>query len=1217
MKSLLSVLEGWAEFRNLEEGLGKGASVLRVAGLEGAAKAFALAGLFARLDRPGFILASSSKDAADLYDDMSAFLGEENPILQRKLVLLPSRDTLMYEDISPDSELMRDRLLGLWRLARGEKLVVVTTPDGAFGQTLPKARLLSATIELKKGQSVTREALAAQLIKAGYQRQELVEGAGEFSLRGEVIDIWPSTSETPLRLEQFGDEIESLRHFDPSTQRSTAALETITILPARELLLEAENTEEACAFISLALEKQVEQLEEQKEKEAALHLAQKVRDDLLALSQMTYRRGLEYYLPYLWPEPSRPADYLPPETLLILDEPPRLEENYGKFLDELEAKYRRRLNSGLLLELPSSHYVTWDVGLEKLAERPRVELSLLGIRQSDSEALQDRWGRASVKPAGGVHETPPPLVDYQNPYGRPPGESGKEIQLQSGPAEDFAANVALLVQGFKEAQARGLLVVAASRQAERLSELLNDAKVARVHLSYETNPGPGDILITHIPLSRGFRLRGAHLEVFTDGELFGWKRAPRAAPRRRETVTITALSQLKTGDYVVHIHHGIGIYGGLVRQVVDGAEREYLLIKYAGEDKLYVPADQFDRVQKYIGGEAEAPALNKLGGREWERAKSKAKRSARDLAKELVALYAARSKAEGHMFSEDSPWQHELEAGFPYEETEDQHAALMEVKQDMEKPAPMERLVCGDVGFGKTEVAVRAAFKAVMDNKQVAVLVPTTILAAQHFNTFRERMSPYPVRVEMLSRFRSYKECKRVVAELAVGAVDVVIGTHRLLSKDVQFKDLGLLIIDEEQRFGVRHKERLKQLRESVDVITLTATPIPRTLHMTLSGLREMSLINDPPEGRRPVRTQASPRADALIVEAVQRELERGGQVYYVYNRVESIAHIAAHLHTLLPQARIAVGHGQMPEAELEKVMLDFYAGRYDVLLCTTIIENGLDIPNVNTIIVDNADKLGLAQLYQLRGRVGRSDRQAYAYLMWTPHKKLTETAEQRIQAIKEFCDLGSGLKLALRDLEIRGAGNLLGPEQHGFVAAIGFDLYCQMLAEAVSEERGQPLPSKPEVSLDLPVDAFIPDDWVPALNQRIELYRRLAAANDAALLEDLLNEIRDRFGEALPKPVKNLIRMVRIKHKCMASLVGRITVQRGTLTFQLARPRLAILEMRDLRSALAIAGPQTKGAVVEPSRVQVPFLGTGAEELFEAIELALGVIGMLPAEEA
>jgi transcription-repair coupling factor (superfamily II helicase) len=1174
MKSLLSALEGWAEFRSLQEGLAQSASLMRVTGLEGAAKSFVLAGAFARLERPGLIITWNAQEAARIYDDMAALLGEHFPEVKTNLLLLPSLDTLLYEDVAPDKELLRDRLNALWRIARGEPVIAITTLDGALCQTLPAEKLLDSAFTIHVGESISRDDLVEALIRADYEREDTSEGPGEFSVRGGVIDIWPSTAEAPVRIEQFGDEIESLRWFNPSTQRSHDKLDALVILPAREMTLETEATERATEQIQSLLRAQVRQLEEEGAEEAAQHLESKVKDDLRGFALHSYRRGMEYYLPYLWEEPTRVLDYLPQNAAIIVDEPERTEETYSKFLEELEAMRERRGKRGLLLAMPASHYASLDEGKARLALRPRVEISVL------------------------------------------PGDgAGRTLVMESGPAEDFAANMNIMVAGVKQAQAQGYLVVAASRQAERLAELLSEADIARVWLNPEQPVGPGDILITPLPLSRGFKLRGINLVVYTDGELFGWKRPPRAGSHRRETVTITMLSQLKTGDYVVHINHGIGIYTGLVRKVVEGTEREYLQIDYAEGDKLFVPADQFDRVQKYIGGDGEHPQLHRLGGKDWERAKKRAKKSAEDLADELVALYAARSREEGHAFAPDTPWQHEMEAGFPYEETGDQITALRDVKEDMEKPNPMDRLVCGDVGFGKTEVAIRAAFKAIMDGKQVAVLVPTTVLAAQHYNTFRERLSPYPARVEMLSRFRSAKERTRVVAELAAGAVDLVVGTHRLLSKDVQFKDLGLLIVDEEQRFGVKHKERLKQLRATVDVLTLSATPIPRTLHMTLSGLREMSLINDPPEGRRPIRTTASPRSDALILEAVGRELERKGQVYFVHNRVESLPHTVAHLQHLLPEARIVMAHGQMPESELEKVMVDFYAGKYDILSCTTIIENGLDIPNVNTIVIDQADKLGLAQLYQLRGRVGRAERQAYAYLLWTPHKKMTEVAQQRIQAIREFSDLGSGLKLALRDLEIRGAGNLLGAEQHGFVAAVGFDLYCQLLADAVSEARGLPVQSRPEVSLDLPVDAYIPDDWAPALNHRIELYRRLAAVTDQNMLEDLMAEMRDRFGAPIPRSVLNLHRLVRIKLLAMANRIERIAAMHGNVVFQIAGPRLSVLEMRDLRAALGVA-QMPRFTQVEPGRVVVPFKLSAPEELFLLVEQVLQVISKLPARE-
>jgi transcription-repair coupling factor (superfamily II helicase) len=1169
MKFLLSALEGWAEFRDLEEGLRRSASDWRVTGLEGAARAFILAGLYQRLARPLVVLAPDAPQAAALCDDLAAFLSDEDKRPPGDLLLYPSLETLRYEDMPPDRDVLRERMQVLWRLAGGERLLLVTTPEAAFCRTLPRSALLENSLEIGKGGSLAREELQRFLGRAGYEREELVEMPGQYSLRGEVVDIWPSTASEAVRIEQFGDEVESLRRFEPETQRSLGELEALTILPARELLLEAAR-DKAGEAIAQALEAQATALEAAEGEEAALRLRAKVSEDLDAISQGVFRRGLEYYLPYLWDEATTLADYLADDALVVWEEPESAAEYYQKFLGEVAGMSERRTKGGLLLNLPQGHFLDWEQGRGALGARAQVEFSLLG------------------------------------------GEGKKEVFLEAGPAEDFAAKMDLMTNGLQEAQKQNFLVAAVSRQARRLQELLLEADLPRVHDGYALPAERGDIVVTQASLSRGFKLRAPGLVVFTDKELFGWKRPPRAGPRHRESVTITALSQLKGGDYVVHIHHGIGIYDGLVRQTLEGAEREYLLIRYAEEDKLYVPADQFDRVQKYIGVGAEPPALNRLGGKEWERTRKKARASAKEMAKELVALYSARSREQGHGYSPDTPWQQEMEAGFPYEETPDQNEVLREIKADMEKPVPMDRLVCGDVGFGKTEVAVRAAFKALMEGKQVAVLVPTTVLAAQHYNTFRERFAPYPVKVEMLSRFRSAKEQARIIAELAVGGMDLVVGTHRLLSKDVVFKDLGLLVVDEEQRFGVRHKERIKQLRTNVDVITLTATPIPRTLHMAMSGLREMSLINDPPEGRRPVHTQASPRSDALIAEAVMRELERGGQVYYVHNRVESIPHAVAHLQRIVPKARIVAAHGQMTEGRLEKVMVDFYQGKYDILVCTTIIENGLDLPNVNTLIADEADKLGLAQLYQLRGRVGRSERQAYAYLMWTPHKRMSETAQQRIHAIREFSDLGSGLKLALRDLEIRGAGNLLGAEQHGFAAAVGFDLYCQLLAEAVKEERGQPPAPRPEVSLDLPVEAFLPEDWVPSLNQRIELYRRLAAVGSEGALEDLAVEMRDRFGAAFPPPVYNLYRLIRIKLLGMAGRVERISVRQRVMVFQLAEPRLGVLQMRDLRAALALQKDLPKGLQVEPTRILLP-LGAGGEgDLCLLVEETLGVLGRL-----
>jgi transcription-repair coupling factor (superfamily II helicase) len=666
---------------------------------------------------------------------------------------------------------------------------------------------------------------------------------------------------------------------------------------------------------------------------------------------------------------------------------------------------------------------------------------------------------------------------------------------------------------------------------------------------------PGQIAVTSWPLSGGFRLPSALLVVLTENEVYGWQKLRRPKERKfRAGLSIMSLSELSVGDYVVHINSGIARYGGLVKQTVGGIERDYLLLEYAGADKLYVPVTQIDRVQKYIGPESKSPPVDSLKSDRWARRKRAVRASARLMAKELLDLYAERERAEGFAFGPDSPWLNEMENSFRYEETRDQYEAIQDVKRDMQRTRPADRLICGDVGYGKTEVAIRAAFKAVLDHKQVAVLVPTTVLAQQHWNTFRERLDPYPITVEMLSRFKTPAEQRQLVSALKQGTVDVVIGTHRLLQGDVQFKDLGLVIVDEEQRFGVRQKEKLKKLRAHVDVFTLTATPIPRTLHMSLAGIRDISIINDPPQGRIPIRTVAREYDEDVIREAIHRELERGGQVYYVHNRVQSINHVAAKVQRLAPSARIAVGHGQLAEDQLEQVMLAFFAGDFDVLVCTTIIESGLDIPNVNTIVIEDAHRFGLSQLYQLRGRVGRSSRQAYCYLMYRYPDRLTLEAEDRLQAIQEFSELGSGFKIALRDLEIRGAGDILGQEQSGHVSAVGLDMYCKLLADAVKMLRGEDVVEDEDLpALDLPVEAVIPRSYVEDEAQRISLYRRLSSVKGEEELQEFLTELRDRYGEP-PQALLNLARIVQLKLACLEVGITSAQAQHGKVYVKLSR---------------------------------------------------------------
>jgi transcription-repair coupling factor (superfamily II helicase) len=711
-------------------------------------------------------------------------------------------------------------------------------------------------------------------------------------------------------------------------------------------------------------------------------------------------------------------------------------------------------------------------------------------------------------------------------------------------------------------------------------------------------------------LRSGFKLPDDRLVVLTDAEVFGTAADKLKSQRRREFregMRITSLIDLKEGDYVVHIHHGIGLYRGLVRMTVQGVEKEYLLIQYEGSDRLYVPVDQVDRVQKYIGSEGGAPTVNKLGGNEWARTTARAKRQVKEIAKDLIALYAARQSAPGHAYGEDTPWQREMEDAFPHTETPDQDAAIRDVKKDLEAPRPMDRLICGDVGFGKTEVAIRAAFKVASEGRQVAVLCPTTVLCAQHYSTFSERLAAFPVRVDQLSRFRSPKEQAKTLEDLKNGSVDIVIGTHRLLSKDVEFKDLGLVVVDEEQRFGVVHKERLKQLRKTVDVLTMTATPIPRTLHMSLSGIRDMSLINDPPEGRTPVKTLIKEYDDQLIREAILRETDRGGQVYYIHNRVESIYHVAAHLEKIVPTATFRVAHGQMPEDDLEETMLDFYLHKFDVLVCTTIVESGLDIPNVNTIVIDNADKLGLSQLYQLRGRVGRSRTQAYAILLYQRHKQLSTVAEQRLGAVREFTDLGSGYKIALRDLELRGAGNLLGAEQSGTIAAIGFDMFTQLLEQAIHEEKGEEVDKTqiPLPTVDLPVAAVIPESYVPSEPQRILMYKKLSAVRERKDVSRLQEEFEDRFGDP-PPPVWNALSLLRLRLRCQEIGIESITTEGNKIT--IAFKKGVKLPVHTLKPLTAAFKPQ--GHAFTQEHVVMNITGSkilqAVEEMVEVMDRAL-----------
>ncbi|MEK7693153.1 MAG: transcription-repair coupling factor, partial [Chloroflexota bacterium] len=1049
--------------------------------------------------------------------------------------------------------------------------IVVACAAAIAQRTLTPDELARATVALTRGRKIRQDGLLRALDAGGYRIEPQVSAPGEASRRGGIVDLWPPAEELPLRIELFGDEVESIRSFDPVTQRSSGMRDAVRIGPAREMVLDHARMQH------LADQMQV----------AGLHgdVRERFDADVAALRGGDTFSGDEFYAPFLaagtlleyvaddgdhgrglkaratdtrttkhkaasQARAQRAAPLQRIAALVVIDEPADVAAVQQE-RDEAAREARRELElrSELPHGMPEPH-VAWPELLAAIEALPhRLSLS--------------RW-------ATGEREAP---------------DAHAAVRLPFGPVAAYGGQLRVLAEELASTLRGGQQVVLVSTQSKRLAELLEEHDVfGRVATTIEApRLGRGALTIIHGSLPHGWCVgeEGGGLTLLTDAEVFGFSKQRRAPPRKGASRG-AFLADLVAGEYVVHIEHGIARFAGLVRKDVGGNEREFLELQYADGDRLYVPTEQVDRVSRYVGPSEHRPSLTRLGSQEWPRAKARVRRAVQELATELLRLYASREVAVGHAFSPDAAWQTELEASFPYVETPDQAGAIRDVKRDMEDVRPMDRLVCGDVGYGKTEVAVRAAFKAVTDGTQVAVLVPTTVLAQQHFNTFRQRLSGFPVKVEMLSRFRSDREQREVVSGAAAGSVDIIIGTHRLLQKDVAFKDLGLIIIDEEQRFGVTHKERLKQMRSQVDVLTLTATPIPRTLNMALTGIRDMSTIETPPEERLPIKTYVTEFDDHLVREAITREMERGGQTYFVHNRVHNIELVTRQLRDIVPEAEILIGHGQMHEDQLERVMLDFTEGKADVLVCTTIIESGLDIPNVNTIIINNADRFGLAQLYQLRGRVGRGAARAYAYLLYEKHRALSEVAQKRLQTIFEATELGAGFQIALRDLEIRGAGNLLGAEQSGQIGTVGFDLYVKLLADAVEGlkalARGEPPPPsrmQPPVQIDVPLTAFIPESYVGDLNLRLSLYQRMAAADaprpgeQADAAADLERELNDRFGPP-PTPVRNLLYIVRVRVLAKRAHIASIAREEGAAGGRVLSVRA--LDGYDFRAQLAPA---------------------------------------------
>ena len=1225
-------------------------SRIHVAAVPGAARVPLVAACAANTAAPLLYLVGTTDAALRAYDDLRQWLGSGH------VVLFPASDALPYEHMSTGADVIAARLRVLRRLAAGRTgagtltrpgmdgpgaagtvapLVIVAPVKALMQPTLTPAELRDATIFLRRGEQYAPDDLMGRLVELGYRYAPTVEEPGEINRRGGIVDVYPPGDDLPLRIEFFGDEIDSLRRFDPLTQRSEAQVHEALIGPPHEFPLWRRD-------VALARLRAIDVSE----------LRREALDEwLLAFDHIQHGERFEgraLFAPFFREMHAGAAgtllEHLPPGAPVVFSEALLLAQHAAELDHQAETRRVQQVEAGELPPAFPRPYLRWH---EVIAQAET--LTLLNLSNNERplwEVLLPVPGFIAPQPGA----EPLPAGEPSSPAGRlpfhapaPPDERFRTHLLPERlfvPAELFGGQIRRVVANIVERVRDGDQVVAVTTQAARLQELVAEA--------FDGEPPPGDdelpaFSAIHGSLDEGFRLPALNLTLYSDTEIFGWRqrRVPTERRRRERSVEDRAafLRGLKPGDYVVHIEHGIALYEGLVRRSVGGIARDYLNLRYAEGDRLYVPVDQIDRVSRYIGAGDAEPQLTRLGTQEWERAKRKARAAVQNLADELIGLYAQRQMAAGHAFSGDTEWQRDLEASFPYIETPDQLKAIVDVKRDMEQPQPMDRLVCGDVGFGKTEVALRAAFKAVQDGKQVAVLVPTTVLAQQHYDTFTRRMAAFPIKVDMISRFRSAKEQGDIVRRLATGEIDVIIGTHRLLSRDIVFKDLGLLVVDEEQRFGVRHKERIKQLRTNVDVITLTATPIPRTLHMALAGIRDLSVIDTPPEERVPIKTYVLPFDEHLVREAVLRELDRGGQIYFVHNRVQSIYYVADRLRQLVPEAKIAVGHGQLEEHQLERVMLDFFTGKDDVLVCTTIIESGLDVPNANTIIIDDATSFGLAQLYQLRGRVGRSTQRAYAYLFYKSERPATPEAQERLQAIQEATELGAGFRIAMRDLEIRGAGNLLGAEQSGHIAAVGFDLYSRLLEQAVmtlkqrlvathfvsdgerekarrgaerrsgeepeSGRTGEPESSAPVsihphaarkqppvkvdervlisplVTLDLPLDAYLPVDYIPDDQVRLAVYQRIAQAQTPQAVRELRQELRDRFG-ALPEPAEQLLIWLRIKALALAA--GVISVVTTDEEFVVRLPEGGEVQ----RARLARRYTREKGIRIGPQFVRL-----------------------------
>ena len=1106
MKLLTAACTRLPDVEQLLAALEGGRSPAALTGVAAVHRAHIAAAIGLRTGRPIVVVCADEGEGERLAKDLAAFTEGQVPLLTPR--------TFTFHNAATVSHQWEHRRLALMhRLHRGEVPVLVATVEALLQRTLPPQVLQDCTLELKVGESRDLNELTETLSAAGYTRCDQVEGVGQFALRGGILDVYAPGMDQPVRVEFFGDEVDAMGSFDLTTQRRTENVDSALLLPAAEAL--PRMAPDGLAGLGKKLQKLAAKATSAGNKELAATLEQ----DREALEEGRTFPAVDRYFPLIYPKLATAADYLPGDACVVYTECVRLADRAKTWQWQMEEDVKTLLERG---ELDGS-----------CTEFGRTFQQLNTFLEDWAVVYLDSFATAS-------YPTPPRAL----------------LSIQAKQLPSFGASLETAVQDLTHYQHMGfstLVLVSGEQRALDLQTLLREQKVtSAVDFRLKELPQPGQIIITVGGLSGGMEYPDIKLAVLTEGSAQP-ARKPRAKKDATNRQKLKSYADLSPGDLVVHEHHGVGRYVGMVKMPVDGIEKDYVKIAYAGTDVLYVPATQLDLVSKYIGGGEDGnqtKKLNRLGGTEWEKAKTRAKKAVQDLAKGLIELYAQRQRQPGYAFSPDSPWQREFEEQFEYTETDDQLRCIGEIKGDMERPTPMDRLLCGDVGYGKTEVAFRAIMKCVLDGKQAAILVPTTVLARQHYLTALRRFQKYPVNIDVVSRFRTPAQMKHTLEKVANGGVDVLIGTHRLFNKDVRFKDLGLLVVDEEQRFGVQHKEKLKENFRQVDVLTLSATPIPRTLNMALSGIRDMSTLEEPPADRQPVQTYVLEHDWNVLGDAMRRELERGGQVYYLPNRVETIDRTAARLQLLLGEgAAIGVAHGKMTQEAIDDVMSRMTDGELNVLVCTTIIETGIDLPNANTLIIEDADKLGLAQLHQIRGRVGRSSRRAFAYLTYRRGKVLSEVAAKRLEAIREFAEFGSGFKIAMRDLEIRGAGNVLGPEQSGFMLSVGYDMYLKLLEEAVLKEQGQPVPQSTQCAANLSVAASVPDRYVSSPEQRMDLYRRIAALRTEADADDLVDELIDRYGEP-PRTVNNLISVALLRADAAGAGITDIDQKNGSLLF-------------------------------------------------------------------